>query len=131
MFADPDKNKARRLRRQLKAGVSIVVALAAGAFLTACGSEGSPTPSPSGPDSRGGPSPSGSGAAPKGSGAASSTPSAAPSTPPSAAPSASAIASATPSASSSAIVPVTPSAGPRVDKNEHRKGMPVPDNLLE
>ncbi|MFO0616812.1 MAG: hypothetical protein U0414_29730 [Polyangiaceae bacterium] len=126
MFADPKKNDARRLRRRLKAGASIVMALCAGAFLAACGADAASPPSPSGPDARGGP--------PRGSNKPSSTPagsgSAAPSAPPAPSP-AQPTSSVVPSASSSAIVPAAPSSGPAVDKNQHKKGMPVPDNLLE
>jgi hypothetical protein len=56
MFADPKKSAARRIKRRLKAGASILVAIAAGAFL-ACqrGGGGAVGENPGGPDARNGP----------------------------------------------------------------------------
>lgn len=53
MFADPEKVRSRRWKRRLKAGASIVLAMAAGAFLAcksrldeAMSTTSSPAPSP-------------------------------------------------------------------------------------
>jgi hypothetical protein len=106
MFADPKKNASRRLKRQLKAGASIVLAMAAGAFL-ACQKESTPGasagPNQGGPDAREPPAP--------------------PVAP---------VASST----ALVVVDgggTDPDAGkrPQVDRKEHRSGMPVRDNLLE
>jgi hypothetical protein len=56
MFADPKKGAARRIKRRLKAGASILVAIAAGAFLACQRGGGAPIgQNPGGPDARGGP----------------------------------------------------------------------------
>lgn len=131
------KVAARRVKRRLKAAASIGLALMAGAFL-ACTpdkpqKEKSRVPVPPNPTtpSVGALPPRASSARVDSSGAASAA----------AAPAGSAGTDASgrphddarPSASSTAIVPVanTPHKAPSVDKQEHRKGMPVPDNLLE
>ena len=123
MFADPKKVRQRRLKRQLKAGASLVVAVLAGVFLACKGERGEAPPSPYGPDARKGPGAGG--GAPRDA----SLPDA------SAAPSTALTASAAPS---TALTAPDPSArllphprAPHVDKEEHRKGMPVRDNLLE
>ena len=108
------KVAVRRVKRRLKAAASIGLALMAGAFL-ACApnksnKEKSRLPVPPNP----------------------TTPSVG--AVPSDAPSASAGApSAGSNASSTAMVPVasTPHKARSIDREEHRKGMPVPDNLLE
>lgn len=118
MFADPKKVDGRRLRRRLKAGVSVGLALVAGAFL-ACKGGGYPPEeaSPMGPDARGGPERSGEGGA-------------------SPSPDAPLANDSRDGAPSTALVLGANDAGagaraPTVDKQEHRKGMPVRDNLLE
>ena len=55
MFADPEKTAARRLRRRLKAGLSIAVAVVAGTWLACKPGASNPGPSPQGPDARQGP----------------------------------------------------------------------------
>jgi hypothetical protein len=118
MFADPKKVSARRLRRRLKAGVSVGLALVAGAFL-ACKGGGYPQEeaSPMGPDARGGPQKGGedgSSTSPDGG-----------------------LANDSLDGASTALVldggkdRGTDARAPTVDKQEHRKGMPVRDNLLE
>jgi len=108
------KVAVRRVKRRLKAAASIGLALMAGAFL-ACApnkpnKEKSRLPVPPNP----------------------TTPSVGvvPSYAPSVAPLAPL---ATSKASSTALVPAakTPHKLPSIDREEHRKGMPVPDNLLE
>lgn len=129
---------ARRVRRRLKAAASIGLALMAGAFL-ACtpdkkdkprvpvppnpttpsmGALPPRTPSTSASESGAVTAPSGASAAPDGGAESDAGPAASPTGSNSA---------------SSALVPVakTPHKAPSVDKQEHRKGMPVPDNLLE
>ena len=119
MFADPKKNAARRIKRRLKAGASILLALAAGAFLSCKGKKEPDTASPFGPDARSGPgveneikpsssaASTGSSSEPRDSGVAQSG-------------------SSTRDAGAAAGA-----RAPHVDKKEHRKGMPVRDNLLE
>ena len=111
------KVAVRRMKRRLKAAASIGLALMAGAFL-ACtpnkqNKEKSRLPVPPNP----------------------TTPSvgAVPSYAPSASAGAPSPTLAGSNASSTAIVPAaqTPHKGPSIDRQEHRKGMPVPDNLLE
>jgi hypothetical protein len=151
MFADPKKVGIRRLKRRLKAGASIVIALAAGAFLACKGGEDDPGPSPSGPDARTGPdrsgasSGSGSGSSSgSGSGSGNQTPTEATSGSAEVAPDAAtraptdagapAPADAGPSDAMlvrDAAADAADAHAPRVDKKEHRKGMPVRDNLLE
>jgi hypothetical protein len=123
MFADPNKVRVRRIKRQLKAGASILVALAAGAFLACKGERAPDAPSPYGPDARGGPGPRRQG----GSEQEDEAP-----------PDAAAVASKEGGETGTALVvhdaaPDAPrdARAPHVDKNEHRKGMPVRDNLLE
>src|ERR1700690_340006 len=55
MFADPKKNRMRRIKRRLKAGASILLAMAAGTFLACKGKREPDAPSPYGPDARSGP----------------------------------------------------------------------------
>jgi hypothetical protein len=56
MFADPKKGAVRRIKRRLKAGASILVAIAAGAFLACQRGGGEPAAeNPGGPDARTGP----------------------------------------------------------------------------
>jgi hypothetical protein len=108
------KVAARRVKRRLKAAASIGLAVLAGAFL-ACAphkpqKERTRVPVPPNPTTPG------VGAIPAPSSVQSEG------------------ARAESSASSSAIVPAPeapPQKAPTVDKREHRKGMPVPDNLLE
>jgi hypothetical protein len=130
MFADPKKVAGRRLKRRLKAGASVALALVAGAFL-ACKGGANPTEgSPQGPDARPGPdasgnAPSGTASGPAAAGATSASPVAEP-----------ADAGSAPVDASTALVVVDAGAAahpraPKVDKHEHRKGMPVRDNLLE
>jgi len=133
MFADPKKVKERRLRRRLKAGAAVALAMVAGAFLACKGGSGEEPPSPSGPDARNGP------------GTRANEPSSAED------------AGAADAANEAAIDAASDGAGdaaedagrdastalavrdagadaakaPAVDKHEHRKGMPVRDNLLE
>jgi cytoskeletal protein RodZ len=114
MFAD-DKVRRRRVLRRVKAAASIVVALVAGTFLACRRDE---PPSTSGPDHE----PTVDLDTP---GTASAQSSAQPST------SATATASAGAGGQAPAATPPAPSAKPTVDKNQHKKGMPVPDNLLE
>ncbi|WP_437865331.1 hypothetical protein [Sorangium sp. So ce363] len=154
MFADPKKVGLRRLKRRLKAGASIAIAMAAGAFLACKGGASDPGASPSGPDARTGPD--GRGAAGRSSGqSAPAPPSGSVSggasdggdgmgaTAPADAETGEAIvvrdagAPADAGAGGAMMVPSgKPAAGvkpraPHVDKEEHRKGMPVRDNLLE
>jgi len=124
MFADPKKVAGRRLRRRLKAGVSIGLALVAGAFLACKGGNVPQEPSPTGPDARGGPvNPEVEGASGGDADAASASVDAGADAPAGA-------------STALAIVDAGKDAGPdarapKVDKHEHRKGMPVRDNLLE
>ena len=121
MFADKKKVGARRIKRRLKAAASIIVALAAGTFL-ACRKDPASESAEPNDDAT---------SAVAGDPASSAQP----------APSASASATATPSATASATStalatttpsgPAAPKGKPTVDRKEHRKGMPVPDNLLE
>ena len=107
MYADEKKVRTRRLKRRLKAAASIVVALAAGTFL-ACKKEPPDQPEPKPPP------PEAETVEPPTTVAVEPVPPPAPSR-------------------STAIVPAPVPAKPKptVDKKEHRKGMPVPDNLLE
>jgi hypothetical protein len=125
MFAKPERTRVRSVKRKLKAAASILVALAAGTFL-ACRRE-EPAHQQAQPGGRDATPDGGSTAT-----AASAT-AAPPGEPSAAAPSATASAPASPSAASSAIVSAKPKTPPppTVDKREHRKGMPVRDNLLE
>lgn len=116
MFADPKKGAARRIKRRLKAGASILVAIAAGAFL-ACqrGGGGSVGQNPGGPDARSGPHErENQGAGVEDGGAEDAG-----------------------DGGGAALVvrdagADAGDAGKRkVDRDEHRKGMPVRDNLLE
>lgn len=139
MFADPKEVKNRRLRRRLKAGAAVALAMVAGAFLACKGEEKAPEPpSPSGPDARSGPGTKTAVAEDAGVDAANDTAdmdaaadaeidasSDAPSD---------AIIVADASADGSAGLAVRKPSAPKkplVDKREHRKGMPVRDNLLE
>src|SRR5262245_8207694 len=133
MFADPKKVSGRRLRRRLKAGVSIGLALVAGAFLACKGGTVPEETSPTGPDARGRP------ATPdiegdSGASAAAATASV------DAATEAAAGDSASDSGAADASTALAIDGGkdggpdaraPKVDKHEHRRGMPVRDNLLE
>lgn len=105
MYADPKRVRIRRIKRRLKATASIVLATAAGLFLAcqrrATGGSEPVGPSPYGPDARTGPEVE--------------IPPADASTPPDDSP-----------------VPERERAhDAAVDVDEHRKGMPVRDNLLE
>jgi hypothetical protein len=129
MFADPKKVKVRRIKRQLKAGASILVAMAAGAFL-ACKGGGEPQEaSPYGPDARSGPDRSPEAGAARDDGAVRDAGAAADGATPDAAD------GGAPDAAlvvRDAAADAAPDArAPRVDRKEHRKGMPVRDNLLE
>ncbi|MBL8685181.1 MAG: hypothetical protein JNK05_38745 [Myxococcales bacterium] len=135
MFADPKKTAARRVRRHVKAGVSIVVAVVAGAWL-ACKPSSNPGPSPSGPDARVGPSRTGGSAPP-------------PRDPDDASDADAQSVEATDADSGIVVVDDAaadgadgtadsgivrrrpPTRAPQVDRHEHRNGMPVRDNLLE
>ncbi len=130
MFADPEKTAARRLRRRLKAGLSIAVAVVAGTWLACKPGTNTPGPSPQGPDAREGPAPRGGSAPPP--------PPPEPHTEPRE------DASVSDASDDSAIVDAAGDAGreaglarrpasrqPHVDRHEHRNGMPVRDNLLE
>jgi hypothetical protein len=125
MFADPKKVAGRRLKRRLKAGASVALALVAGAFLV-CKGGGAPNEgSPQGPDARPGPDASGNARA----GTASAPAQAAPA-------STALVAGPADAGTSTALVVADAGAAPhprapKVDKQEHRKGMPVKDNLLE
>jgi hypothetical protein len=105
MFAHPKLTPRRRWKRRIKAAASIAIALAAGTFLACQRQVSSMTRS------------SRINAAP---GDPSDGPSAAPS----------------PGSAALAVVDARADANPQsrdaaVDVNEHRRGMPVPDNLLE
>jgi hypothetical protein len=120
--------RIRRIKRHVKAGASIVLALAAGAFL-ACQRTAArgPDHSPMGPDARGGPPPVDASA------------------PDVSAPDVSAPDASAADGSDAGLAVVVADAGsglarrdashhPRrhhVDVDEHRRGLPVIDNLLE
>jgi hypothetical protein len=125
MFADPKKNGARRIKRQLKAGASILLALAAGTFLACKGKREPDAPSPYGPDARSGP------------GAVQAV-----DTPTSSQRQGNAgrthhdIADSGATDADLAVRDAGASAthgarAPHIDRQEHRNGMPVRDNLLE
>ena len=122
MFADPKKRRVRRWKRQLKASASILLALAAGAFLACQKDAGGPTgKNPGGPDARSGKEPESDAAVDA-------------AEPGDAAPEAAA--EPRDAAAESSAMVVRGDAGdagkaPHVDKKEHRSGMPVHDNLLE
>lgn len=145
MFADPKKVDARRLRRRLKASAAVALAFVAGAFLACKGDNTSEQPpSPSGPDARSGP---GSRVTEDAGNADATNAIATEPTPFDAgtdaledgaddAPNdALAVRDAGTDGSAALVVqprsPQTAPKAPRVDKTEHRKGMPVRDNLLE
>jgi hypothetical protein len=137
MFADPKKVDERRLRRRIKAGAAVVLAMVAGAFLALKGESTNQEPaSPSGPDARSGP---GSRHAEDAAGVdATNDPVDA---------SGDAAIDGTADAASDAMADAASDGSaalavrdggadaaakaPKVDKHEHRKGMPVRDNLLE
>jgi len=139
MFADPKKVPIRRFRRRVKAGAAVVLAMVAGAFLACKGSMDEQPPSPMGPDARRGPGPRGANA------------DASIDAPINANDTNNAAMDASHDAPSDALVDANNDANndastalvvrdagadaaakaPRVDKHEHRKGMPVRDNLLE
>jgi hypothetical protein len=136
MFADPRKVRVRRLKRRIKAGASIVVALAAGLFL-ACKGDEKPPPSPSGPDARSGPLP-----APREAGAAErlgtdarTAGSDMPKDAVAPGDGGGADARGAEGGGTSSAVVVRDggidSKKPQVDREQHRKGMPVHDNLIE
>lgn len=129
MFADPKKTAARRVRRHLKAGVSIVVAVVAGAWL-ACKPNSNPGPSPSGPDARVGPARTG-GSAPPPPDPEDASSSDAQSEDATNADGAIVEAGADVGADSGIVRRRAPTRAPQVDRHEHRNGMPVRDNLLE
>ncbi len=121
MYAKPEKVRARRAKRRLKAVASIAVALCAGAFL-ACVKKpevdagGSDANAPREPAPFDGAREAESADAAHDAGAAII------------------VTSADGSADAKPDALVKRAAGPRdaaVDVREHRKGMPVPDNLLE
>ena len=124
MFADPKQTVTRRLRRQIKAGVSIVVALAAGAWLSTRAEATNPGRAAGGPDARVGPQRHGSAPPP-------------PRPPPpnpratGLADAATGLADGSADARDTGIVRAADANAPRVDRHEHRNGMPVRDNLLE
>lgn len=143
MPVDDRTLRLRRVKRQLKAGASIVLAIAAGAFLACQRTQPTPERSPMGPDARSGPAP------------ADASPDAVREAPHDAAhdtandaandaahDTADDTADATHDASAlavdashdaGAIVHHDPSHARRhrVDRDEHRRGLPVLDNLLE
>jgi hypothetical protein len=125
MHADPKRVGLRRIKRRLKAAASVVVALAAGTFL-ACRGDSPEETNAREPDDASPGSPS------REPGPGESAPAATLSARTSDAASA-ASASAAPDAGTDAGAPPPrrPAPKPTVDKTEHRKGMPVPDNLLE
>lgn len=136
MFADPRKVAARRIRRRIKAGAAVALALVAGAFL-ACKGGGDVEPaSPSGPDARPGPGPGArdaDGGAPDGASTAEG-----PGDAGDAATSDAGDAGDDDAGDAGSTALAVRDAGadaaakaPRVDKREHRKGMPVRDNLVE
>lgn len=143
MFADPKKVDARRLRRRLKAGAAVALAMVAGAFLACKGESNQPEPpSPSGPDARSGPG----SRAPEDAGNADATNHSADAgqdatidaenDAPNDAPNDALVVTDGSADGSTGLVvrdagPRAPAKAPRVDKTEHRKGMPVRDNLLE
>lgn len=122
--------RLRRVKRTMKAGVSIALALAAGAFLacqrTVVRSDG---PSPMGPDARGGPPPPPQDAAVDADAAADAGDAEAD--------------AADAETDADGMIVVRDAAGDivvrrpprqprhRVDRDEHRRGLPVIDNLLE
>lgn len=139
MFADPKEIKGRRLRRRLKAGAAVALAMVAGAFLACKGEDKAPEPpSPSGPDARSGP-----GTRPvEDAGRVDATNDAADAADatldaendaPSDAPSDALVVTDAAADGSTGLAVRKPTAPkkPTVDKVEHRKGMPVRDNLLE
>ncbi len=131
MPVDDRTLRLRRVKRQLKAGASIVLAIAAGAFLACQRTQPTPERSPMGPDARSGPAP------------ADASPDAVREAPhdaahdtaddtADAAHDASALA-VDASHDAGAMVRHDPSHARRhrVDRDEHRRGLPVLDNLLE
>jgi hypothetical protein len=126
MFADKNAVNKRRFHRKLKAAASILVAVAAGTFLACKRTEPAKVSTPdSGTQNN-------SASTGNTASAASAAPSATGTTSVAIVPSASG--SSAPAASSSAaIVPAKPPTPPKptVDRHQHRKGMPVIDNLLE
>lgn len=122
MFADPRKVAARRIRRRIKAGAAVALALVAGAFLACKGGGEAEPASPSGPDARPGPGArDADGGAPDGASTAQGPRDAGDD-----AGDAGSTALAVRDAGADAAAKA-----PRVDKREHRKGMPVRDNLVE
>lgn len=134
MSIDERALRLRRIKRSMKAGASIALALAAGAFL-ACQRNVSRVPerSPMGPDARSGPPPVGDGfdaAAPLDAPADLAAPDAAE---PSAPDAALAVRDAGHAARDAglAVRDAARDRPHRVDVHEHRHGLPVIDNLLE
>lgn len=123
MHAKPEKVRPRRLRRRLKAIASIAVALCAGAFL-ACQKSVTSTADEAGPATDG--------ATPRDVGTDLGDADANPDAEAGRGDAASlTVVDAAPDASR-ALVPAPPKRdAATVDRKEHRKGMPVPDNLLE
>lgn len=139
MFADPKKVNARRLRRHLKAGAAVALAMVAGAFL-ACKGESNQVepPSPSGPDARSGPgsrSTEDAGTIDATNDVADAADDVTNDAPNDAANDALAVTDGSADASTTLAVRDAGADAAaktrRVDKHEHRKGMPVRDNLLE
>ena len=133
MFADPKKVPIRRFRRRVKAGAAVVLAMVAGAFLACKGTTDEQPASPMGPEARRGPGPQSADmdasvdaadandAADAAMDASNDAPNDALDT---------AHDGNTALTVRDASVDAAAKA-PRVDKHEHRKGMPVRDNLLE
>jgi hypothetical protein len=137
MFADPKKVDERRLRRRVKAGAAVVLAMVAGAFLAFKGESSNQEPaSPSGPDARGGPGSPHARDDAGVDGTDGGLDAAADVTNEDAAGAASdAMVDGASDASAALAVrdggADAAAKAPKVDKREHRKGMPVRDNLLE
>ena len=139
MFADPKKVDVRRLRRRLKAGAAVALAVVAGAFL-ACKGEDKPAepPSPSGPDARSGPGSRVQEDAGNADAAVNEADAGVDADKDAADDAANDALAVTDAAADGSTGLAVRDAGAdaaakarRVDKHEHRKGMPVRDNLLE
>lgn len=120
--------RVRRIKRHMKAGASIVLALAAGAFL-ACQRTVTrgPDHSPMGPDARGGPPPADA-SVPDVSAADVTT---ADGSAPDVRDAGLAVVDADAGNGLARRDAAHPPRGHRVDVDEHRRGLPVIDNLLE
>jgi hypothetical protein len=138
MFADPKKVAGRRFRRRVKAGAAVVLAMFAGAFLACKGTPDEQPASPMGPDARRGPGPqdadAGAGLDATMTNDANTDANDAGDAGDDATSDALALDAASDSNTTLAVRDASVDAAakaPRVDKHEHRKGMPVRDNLLE